>query len=469
MSSEATYRPHLRTALVLTGTGTAGAYQAGVLRALQEAGIKIDLIAAHGIGVGTALLAAVDHGPGLWDRDGAWRDPRVGRLYALRPSLRATLVVALVGCAVVAVPLLVLATGFLAYPLAFIVSLLSPEAGQALTESYAALVTRAFESGFLPTWLPRLALLTVALAVLVVVAAALREIARRGDRRREAGPWWARVLAAPWSARPALEVFRDALWKGLRGASVAKEPPEREFSRRYVDVLIENFGQPGFRELILATHDVDARRDLVFALLADPFRDEFLRQGAGGTPRPDGEVVNLAGVGREHVLDALASGVSVPVLTAGHAMTFAVDSFWRGETHVLSDRPGSIARLLDEASAAGVRQVVVVTATSARARPHRLTRRRQTLRARVGEYLAGDELAALDDALVFREGIFEGVFRISPLHNPIGPFDFEGARDERSDRTYPLAELVHRGYEDAYRQFIEPVVGGSGEGLRTKD
>jgi hypothetical protein len=29
----------------------------------------------------------------------------------------------------------------------------------------------------------------------------------------------------------------------------------------------------------------------------------------------------------------------------------------------------------------------------------------------------------------------------------------------------PLKELMDRGYEDAYRQFIEPVVGASGEQL----
>ena len=43
--------------------------------------------------------------------------------------------------------------------------------------------------------------------------------------------------------------------------------------------------------------------------------------------------------------------------------------------------------------------------------------------------------------------------------------DLEGCRDERSDRTYAVTELIDRGYEDAYRQFIEPIVGGSGEGM----
>src|SRR2546425_1118303 len=51
------YSPQRRTALVLTGTGTAGAYHAGVLRALHEAGVKLDIVAGRGIGVVGALVA----------------------------------------------------------------------------------------------------------------------------------------------------------------------------------------------------------------------------------------------------------------------------------------------------------------------------------------------------------------------------------------------------------------------------
>ena len=43
------------------------------------------------------------------------------------------------------------------------------------------------------------------------------------------------------------------------------------------------------------------------------------------------------------------------------------------------------------------------------------------------------------------------------------PRDFAGVYDEQSDRESVLAELVERGYEDAYRQFIEPVVAAGGE------
>jgi hypothetical protein len=42
--------------------GTGGAYHAGVLRALHEAGIKIDVMSGRGIGVVCALFAAIDAG-----------------------------------------------------------------------------------------------------------------------------------------------------------------------------------------------------------------------------------------------------------------------------------------------------------------------------------------------------------------------------------------------------------------------
>ena len=52
------YSPERRTALVLCGTGAHGAYHAGVLRALQEAGVKIDVMAGQGAGAAGAALAA---------------------------------------------------------------------------------------------------------------------------------------------------------------------------------------------------------------------------------------------------------------------------------------------------------------------------------------------------------------------------------------------------------------------------
>src|ERR671913_857397 len=87
------YSPERRTALVLTGTGADGAYHAGVLRALKEAGIKIDIICGRGIGAVGAILAAIDGSQRLWDAKGLWRAPAVARLYRWRWPIRGLFVV----------------------------------------------------------------------------------------------------------------------------------------------------------------------------------------------------------------------------------------------------------------------------------------------------------------------------------------------------------------------------------------
>ena len=73
---------------MLSGSGTAGAYQAGVLRALHEAGIKIDLVAGRGAGVIGAMFSAMDGGSRLWDDNGVWRRAAASRYYPWRGPLR---------------------------------------------------------------------------------------------------------------------------------------------------------------------------------------------------------------------------------------------------------------------------------------------------------------------------------------------------------------------------------------------
>jgi hypothetical protein len=136
-----------------------------------------------------------------------------------------------------------------------------------------------------------------------------------------------------------------------------------------------------------------------------------------------------------------------------------------GRTHRLIDRPGSVHRLLEEVAAAGVTQIVVVSACAAESDPHRLRAAPLEPRQRLGEFIVAAEAAALRDALEMARLRFDAVFSIRPSHNALGPFDFAGAYDQASDRRQELTELIDRGYEDAGRQFIEPVVGASGEYL----
>ena len=83
------YSPDRRTALVLCGTGAHGAYHAGVLRALSEAGVKIDVVAGQGIGAASAALAAIDGGSRLWDDTAIWPSNAILTLYGWKPLLRA--------------------------------------------------------------------------------------------------------------------------------------------------------------------------------------------------------------------------------------------------------------------------------------------------------------------------------------------------------------------------------------------
>jgi hypothetical protein len=456
------YSPSRRTALVLTGTGAHGAYHAGVLRALQEAGVKIDLVAGQGVGVGGAALAAIDGATRLWDAEGIWRSREVRRLYRWRWPLRAVAWLGVVLAAILLTPVAVLVAGLLVYLVGFLLEMLQVEAGRALVSGYSAWLQAAFSGGGLPTSVPRLAVI-VLIALVVVLAiggvAAVRSIGSRRVERR----WWWRIIAAPLEAHAARDRFVDAIWAAIRGAAPVARPSVAALGRRYVEVLSENLGQPGFRELVVVATDLDARRDVVAALLAEPYRQGFLTARPGRDRRA--EVLDLTGVARDHVIDVLGAGLTPPILCDPHLMTFAPDSFWRGETHRLCDRAGAVARLLEEVAEAGATQVIIVTAVAPAATPHRLRVPRADVAGRFAEFQTASESAALRDALVAIGPRFDAVYVIQPGHNAIGPFDMNGAYDEASDRRQDLSELMERGYEDAYRQFIEPVVGASGDQL----
>ncbi len=459
-----TYSPQLRTALVLVGTGTAGAYHSGVLHALGEAGVKVDLVAGRGIGVPGALFAAVGRDSELSEPGGIWRGPGSTRFYGWRTALRVAFWAAAAAAASLVVPPLALACALTIYGIGAVLGGIGLDAGSSVAIGYARVIEQLFDSGSLPTIVPRVVTLTLVVATgSLVVAGGKARAARRGRRHDRGSILWD-AIGAPWASSDTLQAFRSGLWRLMRGATPLKEPDARDLSRRYAELLTENLGQPGFRELIVTVHDLDARRDFIFALLAEPFRREFFKKRDGEADRR-AETFDLSGVSRDHVVDALSGALSLPVLTEPHFLTLHVEGFWRGETHRLTDRPEATVRLLREVAAAGAEQVIVVAPAVQLAAPHGLTARRADVRSRVGDYFSATEAATLRDAVKATGDLFNNLFVIQPVHSAIGPFDFSGTYDERSDRHQPLGELLDRGYEDAYRQFIEPVVGASGERL----
>jgi len=457
------YSTRLRTALVLTGTGTAGAYHAGVLRALHEAGVRIDLVAGRGVGALGAIFAAVDGGQRLWGTDGLWKQDAIHNAYGWRTPLRVAGWAVVAACVLLAIPLALLGIGVLVAAIGALLWLLSlTGASTAFTAAYARSIDALFSPTSLPTVIPRLVVFSLMVAIGALAASLVTAMFRAPLRRRvrHGGIW--RLVGAPLSTRTLIDQTSIEVWNLIRGAAPIAVPARAELGRKYVELLAENVGQPGFRELMLLAHDMDARRDVVFALLDETHRGRFFARPVLDASR-QAEAFDLAAIGREHMFDALSAALTIPVATDPHLVRFPAEGPWRGETHRLCDRPGSLERLLEEVAIAGAEQVIVLSAAPPPARPHELSAGRADLRGRAGEQLGAFDAAALRDAMERSAGRFAGLFLIRPTHNPLGPLDFRGIYDERSDRPYFIAELVDRGYEDAYRQFIDPVIAASGD------
>lgn len=452
------FSPRLRTGVVLCGSGTAGAYHAGALRAMAEAGVKIDVLAAHGAGVPTALIAAVDGGPKVWDAAGPWTSERTRRAYPWRASLRAA-GAGLAGAGLLLVAplaLLVLAAAF--YALATLAALLSLTTLSAhVVGWYQRVIEWLFDPPILPTILPRLVVLAVLIVAGVLAAAAWRAYRDERSRRRRTGAFWWRLLGSPIDAREPAALFVETIWELVRGASNEPRPAPEEIGRRYVDLLVDNFGQPGFHELILAVHDIDGRRDLVCGVLDASSRAAFETRQPGPGPR-EAEIVDFTGPQRELLTAFLSASLRLPLVTAPAIAPFATDSYWRGERHRLCDRPELPTRLVDELIGVGIEQIVLIGASPPPAQPHAMRPRPVDFSGRLGELMRSIEGAALTDAASMAMSRLGQVFVIRPDHNPIGPFSFAGVYDETADRQRSIAELIEQGYADAYRHFIDVAV-----------
>jgi len=431
------------------------------MKALAEAGVKVDLVAGRGMGVASAMLAALDGGTRLWQPSGAWSGSRAAHLYGWRLPWRVVAWALGLSFAVLAIPVLVQVVAALLYPIAYAVQLSGLDRDGRVAGLFVAAIAATFNHTMFAQVIPRVAVLSLLGAALFLAGEYVLRTRTHGRRRVEGRPWWV-ALGSPLDSRHAVAHFAQALWSGPAAAG-SRRGDRRELSRRYVEMISDGLGQPGSAELLFVVHDLDTRRDLVFAALQDSWRRRFFTEDADGVRAS--EVIDLLGPGRDLAMDGLSAALSVPLAAEPHAMTFPLEGAWRGETHLVADRPEALVRLLEEVSAAGAEQVILVSAASPLQGPHGLAARRADPRAWLGQAIAGHESASVRDASTAFFDRFTSVYHVQPAHNPLGPFDLAGVHDARSDRHAVLGELVRRGYDDAYAQFIVPVVGGSAEGL----
>jgi hypothetical protein len=372
------YSPERRTALIFTGSGADGAYHAGAMRAIQEAGVKVDVVAGRGIGALAAVLGAVDGGAQLWDHHGFWRSPAVETFYRWRWPFAVLRWLGVALVTVLAVPAAVMLLGLAVYPVALLLGMAGLAVGAYFIEGFVWTLGQAFSPGALPTWMPRLAALLSSLALLVLGAGAWLAWWRSPLYRRSTGNRLWTLLGSPIDASAAVHHATETVWRLLKGGAAIKTPHADDLSRRYAELLAENLGQPGFRELLLVVHDLDANRDLVFGLLRDPYRRMLFPAPGSVAAIRRAEAHDLSSGTQGFLADVLAAALTPPGASEARLIRFTPDAYWRGETHRLVDRPASIGRLLEEAAAAGAEQVIVVAAAANSWRPPK--RRRWRMR-----------------------------------------------------------------------------------------
>ena len=461
------YSPKRRTALVFAGSGTSGAYHAGALRALDESGVKIDVVVGSGIGAVAAAYAAVGGGAKLYGPGGFWADASWSAFFRLRPALRLGLALLGVSFGIVAAPVLV----GVAFGLLFPLLLIADRAVPGVASRFLAWLWVAPEalSG------PYLAAQAVPVFLLAMLAIAVVGFAWWRHRRR-----LPEAFEAALDAKPGLERLKHGLG-GIVGGAAGGRPDEAELGRRYVALLGENLGEPGFRELVLRTADLERGGPLAFALL---------REGAiGNSKGPTAALataVDLRGPGQDRLFfDALATGLLCPLAMPLRRVVFPKGSPHAGETHRLTEASLVGGCGIAEAVAAGAEQVILVAAVPERPAPParrrgplaRLDAAMRTLEAQAVREADDAQMAsrmaatlghrtpdgrgAWQDPATGRVVAELDLWVIRPEARVLGPLELDGAVEPATEVVQTTEDLMELGFRDAYRLFVEPVVGQS--------
>ena len=92
--------------------------------------------------------------------------------------------------------------------------------------------------------------------------------------------------------------------------------------------------------------------------------------GVAGPSARRAEALDLSADARGLLVDVVSAAATLPAASEPHALRLPADGYWRGEVHRVCDRPAAVTRLLEEAAAAGVEQVLIVTASPEPAGAH---------------------------------------------------------------------------------------------------
>ena len=443
------YNPSRRTALVLIGEGTSAAYLAGALKALEQAGVRIDLILGRGVGGLVAAFGAIQSSNKLLGEGGLFSSIQDSGAWRLRTPYRLATICLTAAFAVFVSPALLAVLLLLALPFIAAARIVAPAAMASLFGGIQEHIT-AFSAALDPIYLRAMAFPIAILFAVLLVGWLLPGLFRgRAREARERGI--ARFLGDGLvQISPFTHALRRTLWEAVRGASTETHPPETaDIGNCYRDILSASLGQPGFSELIFYALDMDSGQEVPFVLLKNRWLNRMAARGPGSGALV-AEPVSLAGESGPLLFDALTAAVSPPGLAPGVPLRLPLVGRHAGEVHQFSSSLLTGHSTIADAMSAGAEQVIYVSGSPAGS-PDETAIPAKLAAAAVRHSLENDLRWADQAGLT--------IFTVRPEKPRLGLFEFAG-RSLPGGARLESAALAAHGERDASRLFVRPFVGG---------
>jgi hypothetical protein len=420
-----------RTAVVLTGEGTGIAYLSGVMKALDAAGVRVDVVVGRGAGALVAAFSALSAEERIHGEGGVLDALADRRLYRVSLPLRLAALALSISFAFFLAPALLGLASVVVLPLSAGLRLVSSNAADGVSSWLASLIEAAE-----PWYFAAVALPLIPLFLYVsyrIIASAWRRgfpqmLRRDASRFLDLG----RVYG----------ILERRLWQLARGASTGEAPPDRKtLGEAYVQLLTSGFGQHGFRELVFYALDTDSGDEVPFVVLKDRFQRTSAR--AGVSP------IDLTGDGKSIFADALMAALSPPGLVPEVGIKLPPDSRFGGEVHRFASSVLGAGSAVGDAVSFGAEQVIYVTSASSSPK----------VEGSLWERLTGQALRrGLEEECRRNLSGAVPIFVIRPEAERLLPFELSGRAQLGGGRLMPR-ELVGQAERDVERLFLRPVLG----------
>jgi len=431
------FSPRRRTAVVLAGEGTGAAYLVGALRALDAAGVRIDVVLGRGAGALVAAFSGLSAEDKIDGEGGLLAAAARVRLFRVAPLYRFAAVCLATSFAFFAAPALLGLVSVVVLPVQALVRGLFPTAAGG-SPSWLSSLVFAVEPYYLPA---------IAFPLIVLFLAFSARSFRLLWRGRGLRAGFSDLFPPPFALDPLERLLSGRLWQLAKGTATGERPPDRRaLSQAYVQLLASGLGQPGFREIVLYALDTDTGEEVPFVALKERFAKKMTEDPGGGRKEP----IDLSAEGASILFDVLLAALTPLGLAPEVGIRLPRGTKLGGEVHRFASSLSTGGEALPDAVAAGAEQVFYITSAAASGRVSGSLWERISL---------GALKASLErDLLWASERTEVPVFLIRPDAERLAPYELEG-RPQLGGGRLSATALVDQGARDVERLFVRPVLG----------